>query len=244
RPARGGAPGALRCDQRALDPRRAALLHGVPQAGRGAGRVHRERRAADRAAAPPRRADLRGAAHRRGPVRRRAPGPYPGEARWCARTGRHAGRDESRTPAAHRAGVPLGDARDAHPDLAGRRDRLTGLPRKVAVIGAGDIGCGWAALFAAAGWPVTPFDASSRGMGQGRCLVGHPLNPPQLIPLVELGPGARTAVASVTRAQEYLRALGRMPIVLKKPVPGYVVGRIAAAVWRECIDLVLTDVIA
>ena len=74
--------------------------------------------------------------------------------------------------------------------------------------------------------------------------MAHPLNPPQLIPLVELVPGERTAVASVTRAQEYLRALGRMPIVLKKPVPGYVVGRIAAAVWRECIDLVLTDVIA
>jgi hypothetical protein len=34
-----------------------------------------------------------------------------------------------------------------------------------------------------------------------------------------------------------------MPIVVKKPVPGYVVGRIAAAVWRECIDLVLTGVI-
>jgi len=213
---------------------------------------------------------------------------------------------------------------------------LTALPGKVAVIGAGDIGCGWAALCAAAGWPVTLFDASSRSMEhaaievprrartlvafghategmvergllelhhgrsllqtvqgadwviesiheelgakqklfhaieevaepealvtssssgipptelfsrcrrQDRCLVAHPLNPPQLIPLVELVPGARTAVASVTRAQEYLRALGRMPIVLKKPVPGYVVGRIAAAVWRECIDLVLTDVI-
>ena len=213
---------------------------------------------------------------------------------------------------------------------------MTPLPQKIAVIGAGDIGCGWAALCAAAGWPVTLFDASSRGMEhaaievprraralvalghategmvergllelhqgrsllqtvqdadwvieaiheelgakqklfhaieevaapetlvtssssgipptelfsrcrrQDRCLVAHPLNPPQLIPLVELVPGARTAVASVTRAQEYLRALGRMPIVLKKPVPGYVVGRIAAAVWRECIDLVLTDVI-
>src|SRR5439155_1732318 len=91
---------------------------------------------------------------------------------------------------------------------------------------------------------IPPTELFSRCRRQDRCLVAHPLNPPQLIPLVELVPGARTAVASVTRAQEYLRALGRMPIVLKKPVPGYVVGRIAAAVWRECIDLVLTDVIA
>src|SRR5207249_11302399 len=64
------------------------------------------------------------------------------------------------------------------------------------------------------------------------------------IPLVELVPGARTSPQAITRAHDYLRALGRMPIVLKKPVPGYVVGRIAAAVWRECIDLVLTGVIA
>src|SRR5207237_4016117 len=45
------------------------------------------------------------------------------------------------------------------------------------------------------------------------------------------------------RAQDYLRSLGRMPILLKKAVPGYVVGRIAAAVWRQCIDLVLEGVI-
>src|SRR5881409_3501113 len=45
------------------------------------------------------------------------------------------------------------------------------------------------------------------------------------------------------RAQQYLRALGRMPVLLKKPAPGYVVGRIAAAVWRECIDLVLSGVV-
>ena len=41
---------------------------------------------------------------------------------------------------------------------------MTTLPRKVAVIGAGDIGCGWAALCASAGWPVSVFDASARGL--------------------------------------------------------------------------------
>src|SRR2546428_8853686 len=38
------------------------------------------------------------------------------------------------------------------------------MPRKVAVIGAGDIGCGWAALCASAGWPVTVFDATAQGL--------------------------------------------------------------------------------
>lgn len=73
--------------------------------------------------------------------------------------------------------------------------------------------------------------------------MAHPLNPPELIPLVEVVPGERTAPAALERAASYLRALGRFPIRLNRSVPGYVVGRIAAAVWRECIDLVLNGVI-
>lgn len=210
------------------------------------------------------------------------------------------------------------------------------MPRKIAVIGAGDIGRGWAALSAAAGWRVTLFDTDSekaeqamrevprraralvgferatretveRGLLafehgrsllqavrdadwvieavdedlqskqtaferieevaasdtlltsstsglppnhvfgrcriQGRCLVAHPLNPPELVPLVELVPSDFTEDGAMARADAYLRGLGRIPIALKRPVPGFVVGRIAAAVWRECIDLVLQDVI-
>ncbi|PYP09707.1 MAG: hypothetical protein DMD59_07970 [Gemmatimonadetes bacterium] len=77
-----------------------------------------------------------------------------------------------------------------------------------------------------------------------RCLVTHPLNPPELIPLVEVVPEGRTSPASMQRAVEYLRSLGRFPIVLKKSIPGYVVGRVSAAVWRECIDLVVQGVIS
>jgi 3-hydroxyacyl-CoA dehydrogenase len=210
------------------------------------------------------------------------------------------------------------------------------MPRKVAVIGAGEIGVGWAALCASAGWPVAMFDMNPRTTERAftevprraralvaleratqgiverglleftqarsllqavkdadwvveaiaedavakqklfesielvaspealltssssalppseifarcrrldRCLVTHPLNPPELIPLVEVVAGERTSPAAVERALGYLRALGRMPILIRKAVPGYVVGRIAAAVWRECIDLVLQGVI-
>jgi len=213
---------------------------------------------------------------------------------------------------------------------------VTALPRKVAVIGAGEIGCGWAALCASAGWPVTVFDASARGLEraaeavprraralvalerapqgvvesglqefqqgrsllqavkdadwvieaipeellakqklfgaiedvvdadslvtssssgllpsdifarcrrQDRCLVAHPLNPPELIPLVEVVPSPRTGPPAITRTHDYLQSLGRMPIMIRKEVPGYVVGRVAAAVWRECVDLVLAGVI-
>jgi 3-hydroxyacyl-CoA dehydrogenase len=90
---------------------------------------------------------------------------------------------------------------------------------------------------------LSPTDIFARCRQQDRCLVAHPLNPPELIPLVEVVPGERTSRAAMDRVTSYLRALGRFPIHLKRAVPGYVVGRISAAVWRECIDLVLNGVI-
>jgi len=91
------------------------------------------------------------------------------------------------------------------------------------------------------GLPITDIAALVRD--QQCCLVAHPLNPPELIPLVEVVPGKFTAPPAVESVREWLRALGRIPIVLKREVPGNAVGRIAAAVWRECIDLVLAGVI-
>jgi len=91
------------------------------------------------------------------------------------------------------------------------------------------------------GLPITEIAAHARD--QHCCLVAHPLNPPELIPLVEVVPGKFTAAPAVESVRDWLRALGRIPIVLKREVPGNAVGRIAAAVWRECIDLVLSGVI-
>lgn len=91
---------------------------------------------------------------------------------------------------------------------------------------------------------LAPTEIFGRMRRLDRCLVTHPLNPPELLPVVEVVPEGRTSTATITRAIEYLRALGRHPIVLKKAIPGYVVGRVAAAVWRECIDLVLRGVIS
>ena len=90
------------------------------------------------------------------------------------------------------------------------------------------------------GLPIT--EIASRARDQSRCIVAHCLNPPELIPLVEVVPGKFTSPATVETVRDWLRSLGRIPIVLKREVPGNAVGRIAAAVWRECIDLVLTGV--
>lgn len=90
------------------------------------------------------------------------------------------------------------------------------------------------------GLPIT--EIASRCRDQSRCIVAHSLNPPELIPLVEVVPGKFTAPATTETVRGWLRALGRIPITLKREVPGNAVGRISAAVWRECIDLVLSGV--
>jgi len=86
-------------------------------------------------------------------------------------------------------------------------------------------------------------DIAVRCRRPDRCLVAHPLNPPEIIPLVELVPGPETDPALVEVLKGWLRSLGRIPVVIRKPVPGNVAGRIAAAVWREAIDMVLQGVI-
>lgn len=86
-------------------------------------------------------------------------------------------------------------------------------------------------------------DIAARCRRPDRCLIAHPLNPPELIPLVELVPGPQTDAALIEVIKGWLRALGRIPVTIKKQVPGYVAGRIVAAVWREAIDLVLKGVI-
>jgi len=117
------------------------------------------------------------------------------------------------------------------------------LPAKQRLIESLELVAGRDALVTSSSSGLFPDHVFARSRRQDRCLVAHPLNPPELIPLVELVPGTRTAPTALERARDYLRSLGRMPIVLKKPVPGYVVGRVAAAVWRECIDLVLSGVL-
>lgn len=91
------------------------------------------------------------------------------------------------------------------------------------------------------GLPMT--DIGSHCRDQKRLVVTHPLNPPELIPLIEVVPGKFTSARTVETVCEMLRNLGRIPIALNREVPGNVIGRIAAAVYRECADLVLTDVI-
>jgi 3-hydroxypropionate dehydrogenase (NADP+) len=71
-----------------------------------------------------------------------------------------------------------------------------------------------------------------------RCLAAHPYNPPHLVPLVELAPGALTAPEALARARAFYAAAGKEPVVLRRDVPGYIANRLSAALWREAVELV------
>ena len=76
-----------------------------------------------------------------------------------------------------------------------------------------------------------------------RMLVAHPVVPVELLPVVEVVPGPRTAPECTEDVCFWLRELGRVPILLRKEVPGHVLGRVQAAVWRELTQLVLDGVV-
>ena len=71
-----------------------------------------------------------------------------------------------------------------------------------------------------------------------RVLVGHPFNPPHLIPLVEVVGGKATSDAAIATAMAFYSAVGKHPIHLKKEVKGHVANRLQAALWREAFALV------
>ena len=76
----------------------------------------------------------------------------------------------------------------------------------------------------------------------GRCLIAHPFNPPHLIPLVELIPGEATDAQAIAAMKGFYEGLGKVPVVLKKAVPGHIANRLALALWREAVDLVVQGI--
>src|SRR5947199_8527694 len=77
-----------------------------------------------------------------------------------------------------------------------------------------------------------------------RCVIAHPFNPPHLVPLVEIVGGAKTSEATIERAAEFYRGLGKQPVRLRKEVPGHVANRLQAALGREVYHLVAEGVVS
>lgn len=76
-----------------------------------------------------------------------------------------------------------------------------------------------------------------------RVLLGHPFNPPHLIPLVEVCGGKQTSPQAIATAMAFYKSIGKHPIHLKKEMPGHVSNRLQSALWREAAYLVEQGVV-
>ncbi|MCY7369747.1 MAG: 3-hydroxyacyl-CoA dehydrogenase [Polaromonas sp.] len=73
--------------------------------------------------------------------------------------------------------------------------------------------------------------------GRERVLVGHPVNPPYLVPLVEIAPAPWTSPTAVERARGIYARSGQSPVLLKKEITGFLLNRIQGAVLNEALNL-------
>ncbi|MER7403441.1 3-hydroxyacyl-CoA dehydrogenase NAD-binding domain-containing protein [Streptomyces sp. NPDC000070] len=91
-----------------------------------------------------------------------------------------------------------------------------------------------------------PSSAFTRELPDGaaaRVLIGHPFNPPHLVPLVEVVPGERTGEDAVKAAVDFYTSVGRTPVVERKEIPGFVGNRLQNALSREAVYLVEQGVV-
>jgi 3-hydroxyacyl-CoA dehydrogenase len=74
--------------------------------------------------------------------------------------------------------------------------------------------------------------------GRSRCLVAHPVNPPHLVPVVELCGAPWTSDATMVRAREVMTAVGQVPVVVRRELDGFVLNRLQGALLSEAMRLV------
>ena len=77
-----------------------------------------------------------------------------------------------------------------------------------------------------------------------RVLIGHPFNPPHLVPLVEVVGGEATTDAAIDAAMQTYASIGKAPIRIRAELPGHVTNRLQAALWREAYWLVDQGVVS
>lgn len=77
-----------------------------------------------------------------------------------------------------------------------------------------------------------------------RCVIGHPFNPPHIVPLVEVVGGAKTSEDAIERAMSFYTSIGKKPIRLRKALPGHAANRLQAAVYKEMLYLIEQGVLS
>lgn len=77
-----------------------------------------------------------------------------------------------------------------------------------------------------------------------RILVGHPFNPPHIVPLVEVVPHPGTSVTTISTATDFYRSLGKKPILLRHEIPGFVANRLQAAINNEAYSIISRGIVS
>jgi len=85
---------------------------------------------------------------------------------------------------------------------------------------------------------ITPSVMQTNAKHAERILIGHPFNPPHIIPLVEVVGGTKTSLAAIQRAIAFYASIGKKPILLHKELPGHVGNRLQAALYKEVMYLI------
>lgn len=93
-------------------------------------------------------------------------------------------------------------------------------------------------IIASSSSSLKPSDIQARARHPARILVGHPMNPPHLVPMVELVAGRATSEPVMDQAEAFYRQMHRVPIRVKKEVAGHLANRLTAALYREAVHLV------
>jgi len=99
-------------------------------------------------------------------------------------------------------------------------------------------------LIASSSSGITPSVIQSKCKHPERVLIGHPFNPPHIIPLVEVVGGAKTSPDAIQQAMSFYASIGKKPIYLRKELPGHVANRLQAALYREMVYLIEQGVLS
>jgi 3-hydroxyacyl-CoA dehydrogenase len=99
-------------------------------------------------------------------------------------------------------------------------------------------------LIASSSSGITPSVMQSKCKRPERILVGHPFNPPHIIPLVEVVGGAKTSPEALAQAMKFYASIGKKPILVRKEMPGHVANRLQLALYREVLYLIEQDVVS
>lgn len=102
------------------------------------------------------------------------------------------------------------------------------------------------ALFFSSSSGITVTQQAKNMKEPSRLLIGHPFNPPHLIPLVEILAGVeeRKVQHLIDAAMDFYYSLGKVPVLLHKEIPGFVANRLQAAIFREAVSMVMAGVVS